>query len=335
MAKIKFIGDIHVGKRPSHSSKASAHRHKLKVDAAAEVAKGKEDCIKIQVGDLFDSYSVSNNDLSRAVKLVEGVNAVLKGNHDHAHNSYNVSAVEDLKGFTCARVITEPYVLRATGDNSRIHFIPYMPTQELFLKELDDLKPVTGKVNILVLHTNMYGAGLSASEVENNLTEDRATALCKQFDLVVSGHEHNGSVKHGVHMVGSLFPYSFGDISSKYALVFDTDTKTVTKELVWNAGTGYDSVSPEEFLKIKLSTKLDFIEIIGDVPSTGILPLVKHMSRLLSGSTVSSIKNNVKVLRNQEASESELKVQDWEAFVRGQLTEEQFALFQNIKGALK
>ena len=332
MAKIKFVGDIHFGKRPSHSSKASAFRHKKKVDGAIGRALGTPHDVCVQLGDLFDSYTANNNDMARAASVSREFDFMLMGNHDFSHNSFNVSALEDLADISGAPIVVAPCTHTVEGRNYslELHLVPYMPTQAEFLTELDKLKPVPGSVNILALHTNMYGEGFNAAEVENNLTKEKALELTSRFDLVVSGHEHNGAVKHGVHMVGSVYPHNFGDISSKYVLIFDTETREVTKEPIWDARVGYASVTPEEFLELDTYTHLDFIEILGSVASTDILSLVKHMTLLLNESSVSSIKNNVKLLRNQEAAKEDLKTRDWLSLVKGQLTEEQFELFEEL-----
>jgi len=329
---IKFLGDCHFGKRPSHSTKASAHRHKSKVDAAAQRALGTPHDMLIQLGDLFESYAATNNDMVRAADATRTCDYILKGNHDHSHNSYNVSALEDLEELCDAPVIKEPCIQKVAevDDSISLHFIPYMPTQTEFLEALDNLAPVRDEVNILILHTNIYGEGFNTSEVENNLTKERALELSGRFDLVVSGHEHNGSCKHGVHMVGSLYPHNFGDISSKSVLIFDTETKEITKELIWNASLGYTSVTPEQFLKLDNNHGFDFIEISGDVPSTEILPLVKHVGALLNDSAVSGIKNNVKVLRNIDVSGDATPSVNWKEFVKEQLTDEQYELFLEL-----
>ena len=208
-----------------------------------------------------------------------------------------------------------------------------MSTQVLFLEALDNLKLEAGAVNILVLHTNMYGEGFKVAEVENNLTTARATELASDFDLVVSGHEHNGVIKHGVHMVGSVYPHNFGDISSKRVLIYDTETRQTEYKVIWDERLGYKSVTSSELLLVGKDTQLDFIEILGDVKSTDILPLVKHMTMLLNTSSVSGIKNNVKIMRNQEASPEQLEVRDWVSFVKSQLTAEQFKLFEELSAA--
>jgi len=347
MAVIRFIGDIHIGKRPSHSTRASAQRHKLKVDKViAEVCDSKAD-LTIQLGDLFDSYQVTNNDLLRALPLINKVDMLVRGNHDFSHNSFNVSALDDLGKIRGPRatIVHQPQVF-AYGKETPfyVHVVPYMPTQTEFIEALAKLKPEDGGVNILCLHTNMYAEGFNTSEVENNLSEEHAKSLCEVFDLVISGHEHNGCKKHGVYMSGCLFPMTFGDISDKYVLDFDTATKEVTPVPVWCkdghystkdsvalTGAGYVRLDPVEFLAVPVNHGYDFIEIYGELQTTQILPLVKHMNVLLAESDVSSIKNGIKVIRENTNTEGSENSVSWEEFVEQSLTEEHFKIFQELR----
>jgi len=347
MAIVRFIGDIHLGKRPSHSTRASAQRHKEKVDKVIRQVCDNEADLVIQLGDLFDSYQATNNDMVRAAYLHENTNLILKGNHDHSHSSFNVSALEDLEKLQKhgAHIVTEPEVHTCgAGEHYYVHFVPYMPTQTEFIAALAKMAPVKGSVNILCLHTNMYAEGFSVSEVENNLPEITARELCHDFDLVISGHEHCGRQKHGVYMAGCLFPMNFGDISDKYVLDFDTDTKEVTPVPVWSAegtypqensvapvGAQYARLDPQEFLGVPVLHGYDFIEIYGNVQTTDILQLVKHMNLLLAESGVSSIKNGVKVIRETADEDGPKEAGNWLDYVKESLKPEQFELLQELR----
>jgi len=338
MAVIRFIGDIHLGKRPSHSTRASAQRHKEKVDKTIRQVCDNDADLVIQLGDLFESYQVTNNVLVRGVALCNNTNIVLKGNHDHSHNSFNVSALKDLESITelkGAAIVAQPDVYcydEGDGAPYSVHIVPYMPTQTEFIEALALLEPKPGNVNILCLHTNMYAEGFNTSEVENNLSEEHAQALCESFDLVISGHEHNGCQKHGVYMAGCLYPMTFGDISDKHVLDFDTTTKEVTQVPVWAVKEGYAQLDPNEFLAVPVNHSYDFIEIYGELQTTQILPLVKHMNLLLAESNVSSIKNGIKVVREGADTEDPKNSVSWEEFVEQSLTEEHFKVFQEMRG---
>jgi len=347
MAIVRFIGDIHLGKRPSHSTRASAQRHKEKVDKVIRQVCDNDADLVIQLGDLFDSYQATNNDMVRAAYLHQHTDLMVKGNHDHSHSSFNISALEDLEKLQKhgAHIITKPAVHTFGVEMPYyVHVVPYMPTQTEFIRALALLEPKPDGVNILCLHTNMYAEGFNTSEVENNLTEEHALALGDHFDLIISGHEHNGCQKHGVYMVGCLYPMTFGDMSDKYVLDFDTATKEVTAVPVWTMGgsypttdslvplgAGYARLDPEEFLGVPVNHDYDFIEIYGELQTTQILPLVKHMNTLLAESNVSSIKNGIKVIREGTDTADPKSSVSWEEFVEQSLTEEHFKIFQEMR----
>lgn len=330
--KIRFIGDTHIGKRPSHSTRASAQRHKGKVDEAIRLACDTDADLIIQLGDVFDSYQVSNNDMVRALSLYTRCDILVRGNHDFSHNSFNVSALEDLGKLGTGSVISSSAMVYNYGKEQpvHIHVVPYMPTQEEFIRNLAQLEPIKGGVNILCLHTNMYAEGFKTSEVENNLTPEHAEALSQAFDLVVSGHEHNGCQKSGVYMVGCLFPMSFGDMSDKHVLDYDTEAKGVTQVTAWGMEGHYTRLDSDEFLSVPVNHTYDFIEVYGSVPSTSILRLVKHMNMLMAESSVSSIKNSVKVIRAEVDPLDKQTVTDWQTYVKDNLTIQQFELFQEM-----
>jgi len=204
-----------------------------------------------------------------------------------------------------------------------------MPTQTDFLQALSELQPVPGDVNILCLHTNMYAEGFSTAEVENNLTVELAAELADAFDLVVSGHEHNRMTKHGVHMVGSIYPHNFGDISTKSVLLYDTETGEVSYEVTWNVS-NYSELSVDEFLEVPVDHGYDFIEVVGEVKPENLLPVVKHMGVLMNESVVSGIKNKVKLVRALEGENLVEEAVSWETHLKELLTIEQFELFTEV-----
>lgn len=330
--KIMFIGDLHIGKKPSHSTRQSANRHHLLVDKAFHTLAYDEACdVVVQQGDVFDRYSVTDSDFVRAWGMSNLTDYVLRGNHDYAQDTHNVSALENLAGNSTAEVILEPTVVDAGSPSTRLHFIPYMPTQAEFLKALSELKPVKGCVNILCLHTNMYADGFKTAEVENNLSKSLAEELAKDFDLIVSGHEHNWSIKSQVHMVGSVMPCSFGDMTDKYGLTFDTQTLKTEWVEVWSAQLRYKEVSADEFLAVKDNTRAHYIEITGEVNPEQVLPVAKHMRRLFQASQVVSIKNSVKVRRSESSAMDEVAdSMSWKTFVANQLNPAQSRLFEEM-----
>ncbi len=339
--KILFIGDLHLGKKPPHSTRESALRHRISVDLAITNLNDQADYddvdFTIQLGDVFDSYHANSNEFMRARRILDDADFVLKGNHDHAHNTFNQSALQDLVDVCEADIIFSPqvrYLAVREEPTVALHLIPYMPTQKEFVEALSAMDYKKDMVNIVCLHTNMYPENFEGSEVENNLPESLVHELRgKGFDYFFSGHEHNYSTKAGVIMVGSIYPFSFGDLTSKGAIMLDTKLDQFTTYNTWGKGGGFRNVTATEFLT--LDAKLDplqFVEITGEVLPDQVLPVAKHMRHLFKESPVLSIKNSLKVRRSTSAAASDAEaLTDWKAYVNDALdSESRKQLFQEI-----
>lgn len=305
---INFIGDIHIGKRPSHATNRSAAIQRDKVDAAVFKGHLKDPYVIVQLGDLFDSSTVTDDEFVRADSLTKK-NILLRGNHDYNHNTYKTDALSNLQAQRDGYGLTSTLVVNLS-DTEALHLVPYMPTQELFLEELGRLSPELGKVNILCLHTNMYAEGFCSSEVENNLTEEMAKKLSTKFGLIVSGHEHNRSFKAGcVHMVGSVFPFSFGEMEDKSILSYDTESGTTSQISTWTKHQGYCSLTVEQFLSA--TSVPDFVEIVGEIQPSEILQVAKKTSWLFSNTAVISIKNSCRTEKAERVSKEGVAVEHW------------------------
>jgi len=325
--KIMFIGDLHFGKKPPHSTKRSAARHQGYADFQLDTVKLSHDVdLVVQLGDVFDSHHVNNTTFVRALNALDKMDYVLGGNHDFSHNTYNRSALADLADITTAEVILEPQV-RVIAYKGRsvslgyLHFIPYQPTQELFLQCLSNLTlgDARGVPNIICLHTNMYPENFEGTEAENNLSEEMARDLySKGFSLIVSGHEHNACEKAGVHMVGSILPFSFGEMTDKSVLIVDLSDlrNNIQKSFTWLKHKEYLELSAKEFLDLKIKDTPGFVEIVGEVMPDKVLGVAKKMRELFNESSVFSIKNSLKVIRSSsEAADESERVTEWKAYV--------------------
>jgi len=328
---INFIGDIHVGKKPSHSTSISADRQVKAVDKLVETAKRggfhKADLV-IQLGDLFDSATVTDDDFVRAAKMTRGMDIVVKGNHDFSHNVYRTDAFTNLQKMQGGAPTPSGAYRRIVREDVHIFIVPYQPTQALFEEALTSLQTDEDVTNILCLHTNAHAEGFSASETENNLTEAMAGSLSPMFDLIVSGHEHNSSFKYrAVHMVGSVFPFSFGEMEDKFVLVYDTEKKSAFDMPLWSKETGYVQRTVEEFLAADDAPQ--FVEIVGEIQSSQVLAVAKKTSLLFTQSEVISIKNSSTVER-KEAAQTTVATSDWKETAAEDLTASQEALLEKL-----
>ena len=340
--KIRFIGDVHIGKRPSHSTKQSAARHAHLVDSILSgVTDEHFEGMIMQVGDLFDTYQVSNTDFVRAVKGIRRIDGVLLGNHDRANNTTYVPALKDLAAIQDDCTIVDNPLISVLGDNQEVllYAIPHMPCQQDFLEECQKALDFGQdfECSILMLHTNMYPEGFEGSHIENNLSEELARKLAEKFDLVVSGHEHNSCIKQGVHMVGSIVPYGFGEVTDKSILDYDTELKEVTRQATWDLHKGYKAMACIELMKIEDHLVPDFVEVVGKIKPEQVLPLAKRISKLFQETPVIAIKNSCKMAKAEptEQKQETGTVQTWQEVLRGSVNQEQWELFETTLGELK
>ena len=329
--RIMFIGDLHLGKKPPHSTKESAHRGRITTHLTASGLAHYEGIdLVVQLGDVFDRFTVTDDDFVEALSLTSMCDYVLRGNHDYAHNTLYNSALQNLAGPTTAFIVSLP-CSKQIADTVWLHFVPYMPTQKEFLSAIDQLEPVTGCTNILCLHTNMYAEGFNVAEVENNLTATKANELVAAFDFVISGHEHNAAIKNGVHMVGSVLPFSFGDMTDKFGEVYDTDTKEYHRIRTWKKTEGHAQVPADMFLEaFQSSHPYQFLELTGEVLPEQVLPIAKKMRKMFEESKVVSIKNSLKVKKAAISDKGYEDTLSWQTFVVDQLNPEQAKLFQEL-----
>lgn len=342
MAKIIFIGDLHLDKKPPHSTKAAAQRfYRLQ----QEVMKPFEYSVKpdalVQLGDVFDTFEVTSTTFTKAAGLCKNFDAIVGGNHDFSHDTTKTSALQNLSQFLLDTVmLTSDAVYNIDSieaGNTIVYVVPYQETQQEFEKCLAHLVGTVriqhGTTNILCLHCN-YDNDRADARTENNLTSDWAKRLlANSFDFIVSGHQHNYSSHHGgrLLMAGSMLPHSFGEMSDKSWLEFDTDTGQFTRQYSWKAAGSFLQTDIEGFLSLPDATCLQFIELTGEIQPTKIRDVAGKISRLINGDSVISIKNNTALPATETGNKVSERKASWSQRVLDQLTDpEDIALFNSI-----
>ena len=321
MAKIIFIGDLHLDKKPPHSTKASAQRF-FELQRVPYL----QDALIVQLGDVFDSFEVSSTTFTKAYSICQNFDAIVGGNHDFSHGTTKTSALQNLSKFLPGVVKTARIGTIETG-NTSVYILPYQETQKQFEEALSSLaanvRIAGGTVNILCLHCN-YDNNRADGRTENNLTSEWAKSLLvNSFNFIVSGHEHNYSSHRGgrLLMAGSMLPHSFGEMSDKSWLEFDTETGLFTRQYSWKAAGSFLQTDIEGFLALPDDTCLQFIELVGEILPQQIREVAGKIGRLVGGDSVISIKNNTVL----PVSESNHKVSDrkssWQQRIADQLTD--------------
>jgi DNA repair exonuclease SbcCD nuclease subunit len=204
-----LIGDVHLGKKFKSKDiplNRRGEREKRLTEAfvnkaAQGVASYNRGEVRgiIQMGDLFDSFCVSYEDLATVHQIISYVELnhvpmyIIRGNHDVSKDLGRLSAFSMLSVF----YQNSPY----------IHFIT-KPTV------LDDH---VGKGSVLIPYT--HGEDLAETvepyrgirDIYGHFGEDNFDMLRTSFAHVYTGHIHKPREEGNLTVVGSIMPLTFGE----------------------------------------------------------------------------------------------------------------------------
>ena len=365
--KIVFIGDLHLDHSFPHSIAAGRERFKEKQLSIIRTLVGLPDTKFVYLGDIFDKFNVTIETFCDALTLLASHedHYLLAGNHDFSKNSDKLGSLQRLGRLhtTAASVIVRPETIVLEGQGMTISFVPHLLTQELFDQEIRRLCNNTRvqaiKTNVLVLHCN-YG-NWDGKSFENYLTADQHKALSEIFDLIVSGHQHGVSVHNipghaaagsgplplgSLVYPGSILPMNFGEMTRKYAVVFDCDSHRASlvplDEVTSPAGFQHYTLDAKEFLSddfsaedISHGTPVDFLTITGEISPSENIALTKEVQKFLHSNPHIIACNNsctVVTVNNTDDNPSEI-IQaaklTWQEAVMAKLGQEAQSLFTN------
>ncbi len=316
MTKVRIIGDVHIDKRfPFTSQKTAQVFRDLQAQIMEQVSVPNGPTF--QLGDLFDGFSVSGETLVKGYRFAS-YKTLLAGNHDKSNNLDKSSALELLKEHMGLDIVWGS-LREFHGDGTVFHLVPHQLTQELFEEALASLVHSKLGRNVLLLHCNF--GNREGTQTENYLRPEVAKSLLSErgFDLIVSGHEHNfNKPMKGVVMLGSIMPYSFGEMTDKF--VMDYDTQTGEYELIptWVAVENYTCMSAGAAMPEPEA----FTEIVGTTTVEMAAALNKQIAEWYKDGKVIAVKNSTTLLRH-EREVQEYKAEDWVAEVMKQCNDAQ------------
>lgn len=325
--RVTFIGDLHIAKVLPHSSRESARLAKsFRHLQMVELLEGfKNDCI-VSLGDFFDSFTVTNNDFYRASTLAERFHIILGGNHDYSQDASKVSALSDLQSSRSSLLVADSELTKVEIPTRRgsvwLYLFPHAPTQTIMGERLEELlysvqRDPPPADSILCLHAN-YNRGYSdAGEIENNFSEEWANKLSPYFSYIITGHEHNhkSAPAELVHLIGSPYPMTFGEMQDKYVMHFSPE-EGLSKTQTWSREKWYLSVTPQEFWEIPLGREVDFIEIVGKIRVEEVSSVAKKRNELLQAGKVLAIKNSTESEVFHLSKDSKAQIDSWESCAR-------------------
>jgi DNA repair exonuclease SbcCD nuclease subunit len=313
MTTIRLIGDIHLGKRFPHTTLKTADRFDGLRDTQVAKSLSLQSCI--QLGDLFDTYTVPDNIFVNGYKVTWGCLWTLAGNHDLSKNTDKPSALALLRDNLNDAVALEP--TRFTEGMTEFFLVPHQFTQDKFIGVLEGLlTPKQQRFNVLCLHCN-FGDHTGA-ETDNYLPPELAKRLMSSgFTLIVSGHEHNHRKPiPGVVMLGSILPMSFGEMETKF--VMDYDTQGGTYELVptW-VSDKYAKIDAQGYLEHDFPSDTQFIEVVGDVDVDTMAQVNRRTQGMFKNmDSLIAIKNNTVLHRHSKAAKDTKKEYWLDALLR-------------------
>lgn len=216
---VGFIGDPHLGKKFSNVQlHRVGEREAHQLLTFRQQLNDKECDIIVMVGDLFDTYNVSNsvllsayNEIKFALEQNPNTQYVfLYGNHDISRNDEVIPSIEVLRNLLAEE--KNLFVVRDTARMLHLKGITILGCPYSYhLSAHDSVLPFAEqgiKVDLAVGHWDTV-----VMSGEHNLIP--LHLLKNMTKLVVTGHEHGtGTNKHEdvyVYKTGSMLPYSHGE----------------------------------------------------------------------------------------------------------------------------
>lgn len=263
---------------------------------------GADDTV-VCAGDFFDTYSNKEADIIVGQELMEGVTYCLAGNHDTSNDANKRGSLEVLSktGKILAMPVGSAGFIKKQARigtlNANLYFLPHHSAHEHFERGLqkayddvlecrrDTRTDSTGR-NLLFLHCNFDQPPERITDTALNLTKEDAEVLLEVFHSVFIGHEHTpASYFDGrLHIVGSVFPTSFGDISDKRMLMLEDDCGLlrVHSRPLWDKESGHKLVPAHTLLDgtANISQFAQFIDIVGTITSEESVELGAAIRRL-------------------------------------------------------
>jgi len=345
---ITFFTDPHIGlKRTANTTPTSRaqlrdHIAMTAFDIAAN-AKGKVICL----GDLFDSYSNTEDSILTGRSIASMCDLVLGGNHDVTQDATKVGSL-GLVAWTINTDATQVVLPRfnevvhrksyIAEDRTSLTAVPHHTTQALFEEalaaaeggvQIDDEE----SVNILLLHCN-YESPYDLTETSLNLTKAWAERLLEKFDYILLGHEHNPRDLFDGRLIilGNTFPTSFSDISDKRILHFEDGE--MRSEWIWREAQRAMSCPATDIPEGDISP-VQFLEIEGEVEHGQLAFIAKSISSLWRGNPqLLAVKSSVKVQGMQEAIRRKADTRSLPQLIEAELADkkDQLELWHEAKG---
>lgn len=152
--------------------------------------------VVIHAGDFFHRPSPSNRALTFGLEQLRrlgkaGIPLVLiAGNHETPKTIYNSPILRALRSLDGVFPFFGEKQEQVTFGNIVVHGVPHINDNRLYNEALEQLEPVPGKFNILLLHTSL-GKRYLMEEYGEQVFPAAFEAKLAQFQYIALGHWHN------------------------------------------------------------------------------------------------------------------------------------------------
>ena len=244
MKKIVAIAfsDIHLNEWPEfNNNNHRLHNSLLVIRNICRVAK-RNDVPVLFGGDLVHKYkSVTNSFLSITLPLLHKYSEApiwaISGNHDQSEKNTRENGSPSYVE-TFSHVIPNLHCIDwLTKENQHlaVHGVPYITGNIGFTEYVNSIKLVKGKMNILMLHTDLHGATTpQGMDLDVHGIPEDMDSIFGRFDLVISGHIHKpAQLGPNIYMMGAPEQQNRGDAGTDmgYWVIYDDASMEFVKVL--------------------------------------------------------------------------------------------------------
>lgn len=338
--KILLTTDFHIGFRPkSHVTPRSAKLYEEMVYDIAVAASSYEADLKINLGDLFDKYSNSEEVILQGAHAVEGYEFVMSGNHDVRNIHGSTSSLELLSQMRPGVRFTHagPEICQYAGNGFQFtaccHYFTQAEFEAAIRKACGMIRH--NKLDMLLLHCNVgdgHGEEIVGDQSSLYLTSELQELVSERFDFVFVGHEHvRRKVKNNIFILGNHFPLSFGEMSDRWVHVLDTETKEIEKIKVFDVSRSYRQISAADLInsasELDLEGECYFLEVDGEIKPEERPELSKALVTVWKNNcyTLLALKNNVTISGGKgKAKKQSSSAMDFMAYLTQQVEQAGF-----------
>lgn len=239
--KIQTIGDPHLGKlfRNGVPRNRLGDREKMVFETFDNLLSLESD-YTIILGDLFDKIQINNETLNKTATSIASASIkypnrkfiILSGNHDLSKDVSRTSSFKLLESyFNSVKNNIYSNVFFITEYSDPI-LIPEFRTL-LYFSHYNPFKSLDEEVVTLNLKNSFKSADLKIAfghwdtiDYDSNKYINRKipSVLLKEFDLIVTGHEHKPTIKEidnkSILISGSMQPYAFSEETKQDGLLY-------------------------------------------------------------------------------------------------------------------